>query len=66
MYRCRAENPLGAADHEIELEEARVPGIVNKVISRYRWTGYPGRSDTEFDIRSGVIVIPSRIFFGFL
>ena len=30
-YKCRAENPLGAAEYEIELEEAREPGVINQV-----------------------------------
>jgi len=29
-YKCRAENPLGAAEYEIELEEAREPGVINQ------------------------------------
>jgi hypothetical protein len=31
-YECRAQNPFGEAVHEIELAEARLPGMMSQVV----------------------------------
>ena len=31
-YKCKAENPLGVAFHDIELQEAHKPTVIQQVI----------------------------------
>ncbi len=33
-YECRAQNPYGEAIHEMELAEARLPGMMSQVITK--------------------------------
>ncbi len=56
-YECRAQNPYGEAIHEMELAEARLPGMMSQVITKPKsiwWVVAKDRPEAVFVNVKGV------------